>query len=89
MTAATEKVTGMALMSVVSAGTPAEPGHYVQWGVISISLTNLSIILIMIVVFVLAILVPMGGGRHVDVHADPPPRDPPGGPVDAGDGGRR
>ncbi len=78
----------MTIMSVVSAGAPTEPGHYVHWGVISISLTNLSIILIMIVVFALAILVPMGGGRHVDLHPDPPPRDAPGGSVDTGDGVR-
>lgn len=78
----------MTLMSVVSAATPTEPGRYVHWGVISISLTNLLIILVMIVVFALAILVPMRAGRHVDGHTDPPPRDPRGGPVDAGDGSR-
>ncbi|MGZ4428506.1 MAG: hypothetical protein ACXVXC_12460 [Nocardioidaceae bacterium] len=38
-------------------------GTYVQWGVISISLTNLLIIIGMIVVFVLAILLPFPGGK--------------------------
>ncbi len=77
----------MTVMSVASAGAAAVSGRYVHWGVLSISVTNLSIIVIMIVVFALAILVPMGGGRHIDGPADPP-RDPPVGPVDAGEGGR-
>lgn len=33
-------------------------GHYVQWGFIQISVANLVIILLMILVFVLAILLP-------------------------------
>jgi hypothetical protein len=33
-------------------------GHYLHWGVVSISLTNALVIVTMIVVFVLAILVP-------------------------------
>lgn len=44
-------------------------GHYVHWGVISISLTNLLIILAMIVVFVLALVLPFPGG-----HDDEGPR---------------
>ena len=84
-------MTLMSIVSVVSVGGPAVPGRYVHWGVINISLTNLLIIVIMLVVFALAILVPMGGGRRVDVHLDPPPQDPPDPPgtlVDPGDGGR-
>ena len=33
-------------------------GKYVDWGVVSISLTNLLVILVMIVVFVLALVIP-------------------------------
>jgi hypothetical protein len=74
----------MTVMSEVAAGA----GHYVHWGVISISLTNLSIILILIAVFILAILVPMGGGRRVHAPADPLRDRPSGHPVDSGDEGR-
>jgi hypothetical protein len=38
-------------------------GHYLHWGVIQISLTNLLIIVAMIVVFVLALVIPFPGGR--------------------------
>ena len=34
------------------------PGHYLHWGFIQISLTNFIIILLMVAVFVLALLVP-------------------------------
>ena len=34
------------------------PGHYLHWGFIQISLTNLIVILLMVAVFVLALLVP-------------------------------
>jgi hypothetical protein len=37
---------------------PLSVGTYVHWGVVSISVTNLSIIVAMVVVFVLAILLP-------------------------------
>ena len=33
-------------------------GKYVSWGVVSISLTNLVVILAMVVVFVLALVIP-------------------------------
>lgn len=36
-------------------------GKYLSWGVVSISLTNLLVILIMIVVFVLALVIPFPG----------------------------
>lgn len=41
------------------------PGHYLHWGVIQISYSNLIVIIAMIVVFVLAILLPFpkGGSR--------------------------
>lgn len=35
-------------------------GRYVHWGVVQISVTNLVIIAVMVIVFVLAILVPFG-----------------------------
>jgi len=34
------------------------PGHYVHWGVVQISVANLIVIVVMIVVFVAAILLP-------------------------------
>ena len=47
-------------------------GHYVHWGVIKVSVTNLAIIVSMVVVFVLALVVPFphgdqdGSDRHRD-----------------------
>ncbi len=35
-------------------------GTYVMWGVMQISLTNLVIVLLMLVVFAVAVLVPLG-----------------------------
>jgi hypothetical protein len=37
--------------------------HYLEWGVVQISLGNLLVILAMIVVFVLALLLPFPGRR--------------------------
>lgn len=34
------------------------PGHYLHWGVIQISRANLTVVVIMLVLFVLALLVP-------------------------------
>ena len=34
------------------------PGKYITWGVIQISVTNLTIICVMIVLFILALVVP-------------------------------
>ncbi|GAA2244507.1 hypothetical protein GCM10010430_27900 [Kitasatospora cystarginea] len=34
------------------------PGHYVHWGVVQISVTNLVVICLMVVVFVAALLLP-------------------------------
>ena len=42
-------------------------GKYVDWGVISISLTNLLIIVGMVVVFVLALVVPFPHAREDEV----------------------
>ena len=39
-------------------------GKYVSWGVVSISLTNLLVILGMIVVFVLALVIPFPRGHE-------------------------
>jgi hypothetical protein len=42
-------------------------GHYVHWGVVSISLTNLLIVVAMVVLFGLALVVPFGpAGGHGD-----------------------
>jgi len=38
-------------------------GHYLHWGFIQLSLANLLIILLMIVVFFLALLIPFRSGR--------------------------
>ncbi len=38
-------------------------GHYLVWGVISISVTNAAIIVAMVVVFVLALVVPFPHAR--------------------------
>jgi hypothetical protein len=35
-----------------------DAGKYVSWGVVSISLTNLLVILAMVVIFVLALVIP-------------------------------
>jgi hypothetical protein len=42
-------------------------GRYIDWGVISISVTNAAIIVAMVVVFVLALLVPFPHDRDDDV----------------------
>ena len=39
------------------------PAHYVHWGVIQISVANLIVIVVMIVLFVLALLLPFPKGR--------------------------
>ena len=46
---------------------PMSPaGHYVNWGVFHISVTNLVIIAVMIVVFILALVIPFPGGHDGD-----------------------
>jgi hypothetical protein len=39
------------------------PGHYLEWGVIKISVANAIVILLMLLVFVLALVLPFPGGR--------------------------
>ncbi len=41
-----------------------EPGTYLQWGVIQISVANLIVIGLMLLVFVLALFLPFPGGRR-------------------------
>ncbi len=40
------------------------PGHYVHWGVIQISYANLLVIVLMVIVFLAAILIPFKTHRH-------------------------
>lgn len=47
-------------------------GSYLHWGVIQISLTNFALIIAMVVVFALAIAVPMRGHRHHKDRKDQP-----------------
>jgi len=54
-------------------------GTYLSWGVVSISLTNLLVIVAMIVVFVLALVIPFPGDHGAptdggDACAPRPPR---------------
>ena len=44
-------------------------GHYVNWWVFHISVTNLTIIVLMVVVFVLALVLPFPG--HDEPEEDP------------------
>ena len=46
-----------------------EPGKYIHWGVIQISVANAAIIGVMIVVFILALVIPFpaGHGEQSDV----------------------
>lgn len=39
------------------------PGHYLTWGVLSISVANALVILVMLVLFVLALLLPFPHGK--------------------------
>jgi hypothetical protein len=39
------------------------PGHYLQWGIVQISVANAVVILAMVFVFVLALVLPFPGGR--------------------------
>jgi hypothetical protein len=50
----------MSATSVLADGA----GSYVHWGVVQISVTNLIIIGVMLVVFVLAIVLPFPGNRR-------------------------
>jgi hypothetical protein len=48
-----------------------QAGHYVNWWVVHISLTNLLIILAMIVVFVLALVLPFPHRQGDDQEREP------------------
>ena len=48
-------------------------GHYLEWGVISISVTNAAIIVAMVIVFVLALVVPFPHDRADDGRQEPRP----------------
>jgi high-affinity Fe2+/Pb2+ permease len=52
----------MRSVTVVAAGA----GHYVHWGVLSVSLSILLIVVGMVLVFALALVVPFGAGRSDD-----------------------
>ena len=43
-----------------------EPGKYIQWGVIQISVANAAIIAAMVVVFILALVIPFPTGHGED-----------------------
>ena len=51
-------------LSTMSAINLNHPGRYVHWGVIQISVANLVLILLMVVLFVAAILLPFPGTRR-------------------------
>lgn len=40
------------------------PGHYVHWGVVQLSVTNLVVVVLMLVVVALALLLPVPKGRQ-------------------------
>lgn len=40
--------------------TDPHPGSYLHWGVVNISYTNIAIIVVMILLFVLALFLPFG-----------------------------
>jgi hypothetical protein len=44
--------------------TEPHPGSYLHWGVITISYTNLAIIGLMLLMFVLALVVPFGRSKR-------------------------
>jgi hypothetical protein len=51
-------VATLSLSPLVGAVQMDQPGTYVHWGVIQISLANLVVILLMLLVFVLALFLP-------------------------------
>jgi hypothetical protein len=40
-----------------------QPGHYLHWGVVQISVANLVVIGVMVLLFVLALLLPFPGNK--------------------------
>ena len=52
-------------MDTTVLGSGAAPGgSYIDWGVIQISATNLIVIVVMLVLFALALVVPLGRGTR-------------------------
>ncbi|HTJ67060.1 MAG TPA: hypothetical protein VL551_05980 [Actinospica sp.] len=39
------------------------PGHYLNWGVIQLSVANLVVVAVMVVIFLVALLLPFPKGR--------------------------
>jgi hypothetical protein len=63
-----------------------QPGHYLHWSVFTISVVNLAVIVVMLVIFVAALLLPFPAGRRKEQLAGPGPAPPGGG--SAGPGAR-
>jgi len=53
----------MPVIAAFPAWATAAAGHYLHWGVISVSVTNLLIVIAMLVLFVLALVLPFPGHR--------------------------
>lgn len=54
------------IMSSASVAAPVDlnaPGHYLHWGVVQLSVANLVVVVIMLVVFGLALVLPFPKGR--------------------------
>jgi hypothetical protein len=66
----------MGAVTALSAASSAGAGHYLHWGVLSVSLTNALVIGAMLVVFVLALVVPFGRRSHAASRARPEHRGP-------------
>jgi hypothetical protein len=54
---------GMPLIAAFPTSAMAAAGHYLHWGVLSVSTTNLLIVIAMLVLFGLALVVPFHGNR--------------------------
>jgi hypothetical protein len=48
---------------LASAVDLSHPGHYLTWGVISVSVANAVVVLVMLALFALAIWLPFPGGK--------------------------
>ena len=64
----------MSLIDASPAWAVAAAGHYLHWGVISVSLTNLLIVIAMLVLFGLALVLPFPRPR-TDVHSTVEPTE--------------
>ena len=42
----------------------SRPGHYLHWGFVQLSVANFVVIVLMVVVFVAAVVIPFRAGRH-------------------------